>query len=104
MALQAVRAHARAGRNSTPQNTLVSGPPRPPSAPSTSPVPSTPSVPPAPLSNASNYDNRYTIAQRVQCLTLRAEGFSGRAIKERTGIESTRQNCQGISVGRAPWV
>jgi hypothetical protein len=54
MASAAVRAHARAGRRNTP-------PPPPP-----------PPIRPFPL-DAVDRGHRYTIIQRVQCLTLLAE-------------------------------
>lgn len=76
MASQAVRAHARAGRNSTPRNT-PSHRPSPPVRPLSQDVP--------------DHGHRYTLAQRVQCLTLQAEGFSRRDIEKKTGIKPSAQ-------------
>ena len=57
MASSAVRAHACAGRRNTTT-------PRPPPIPR--PLPQ----------NVIDRGHRYGIAQRIQCLTLQAEGFS----------------------------
>ena len=61
-----IRAHARAGRRNTTSHT--------------------PPVRPSPQ-DATDRGHRYTIIQRVQCLTLLAEGFSGRDIEKRTGVK-----------------
>jgi Transposase/DDE superfamily endonuclease len=39
----------------------------------------------------TNTSNRYTFAQRVQCLTLLAEGYSGRDILAKTGVTPASQ-------------
>ncbi len=81
MASQAVRAHARTGRNSTPRNT--------PSPRNTPPARSNPpSAPP----EAVNRRPKYSIAQRVHCLVLQGEGFSWREIERRTGIKQPQQS------------
>ena len=49
-------------------------------------------MPPRPLpENTVDRGNRYSIPQRVQCLTLIAEGFSGRFIETKTGIKPSAQ-------------
>ena len=65
MASQAVRVHARTGRNSTPQNTL--------------PLRNIPPVRSNPFpvrQEAVNSRPQYTIAQRVHYLILQGEGYS----------------------------
>jgi hypothetical protein len=72
MASSAVQAHARAGRQ--------------PAGPYTPPPPSPPYRPP-PFQPSAPQDvvrPKYSITQRVQCLTLLVEGYSGYKIK-RTG-------------------
>jgi hypothetical protein len=79
MASSAVRAHARAGRQ--------------PAGPRTPPPPPPPCGPP-PVQPSAPQDvvrPKYSIAQRVQCLTLLVEGYSGREIKRRTGIKPSVQ-------------
>ena len=84
MASHAVRAHARAGRNSTPRNAPPQNTP-PRNASSQDP-------PPQPSSNdKSSHGHRYTITQRVQCLTLQAEGFSRCDIEKKTGVKPSAQ-------------
>jgi DNA-binding NarL/FixJ family response regulator len=39
-----------------------------------------------PPTQADNRGHRYTLVQRTQCLTLLAEGYSGKDIEEKTGI------------------
>jgi hypothetical protein len=77
MASLAIRAYARAD-----------GSPNPPRNPSPrNPSPRT-LHPPRPLpQNAVDHGNRFSIAQRAQCLTLIAEGFSGLDIEKKTGIK-----------------
>jgi transposase len=79
MASPAIRAYARAG-----------GSPNPPRNPPRNPSPQT--APPRPLpQDAIDHGNRFSIAQRAQCLTLLAEGFSGRDIEKKTGIKPSAQ-------------
>jgi transposase len=68
MASNIARAHARTG-----QNTRNPPPPRP--------------LPQGTVDHA----HRYSLAQRVQCLTLLAEGYSGREIQARTGVIASSQ-------------
>jgi transposase len=81
MASPAVRAHARAGRRNTTSPRTSPPPPPPPAAP----------VRPLPQ-DAIDRGHRHTIIQRVQCLTLLAEGFSGRDIKKKTGVKPSAQS------------
>jgi transposase len=72
MASSVARAHARADH----QNTTSRAPP-----------------PPRPLPrDVVDRGHRYTIAQRVQCLTLLAEGFSGREVEKRTDVKPSAQS------------
>jgi hypothetical protein len=52
------------------------------------------SFPPArPLpQDATDNGNRYTLVQRVQCLTLIVEGRSGAYIEQKTGVKKRTQN------------
>ena len=52
------------------------------------------SPPPRPLPRTTiDHGHRYTVAQRIQCLTLLAEGFSFAAVEEKTGVkERTQRN------------
>jgi transposase len=79
MASSALRAHARAGRQ--PAGPRTPPPPPPPYGPP-------PVQPPAPQDVVRP---KYSIAQRVQCLTLLVEGYSGREIERRTGIKPSAQ-------------
>jgi transposase len=76
MVSPAVRAHARAGRRNT------TSPRTPPPPPPVRPLPQ----------DAVDRGHRYTIIQRVQCLKLLAEGFSGRDIEKKTGVKSSAQS------------
>jgi hypothetical protein len=77
MASVPIRAYARADES-----------PNPPGNPSPRA-----SHPPRPLpQNAVDHGNRFSIAQRVQCLTLIAEGFSGRDIEKKTGVKPSAQS------------
>jgi hypothetical protein len=50
------------------------------------------SPPPRPLpQDAIDRGHRYTLAQRIQCLTLLAEGFSAATVEERTGVKEGQQ-------------
>jgi hypothetical protein len=84
MASAAVRAYGRSDRrNPTPQRN-----PLPPS----SPPPPRPSPPPRPLpADVIDRGHRYTISQRVQCLTLLVEGFSQKEVEQRTGVKRPAQ-------------
>lgn len=73
MASPAVRAHAGAGRPN-------------PTAPRTPPI-----SPPLPQ-GVVHRGHRYSIVQRVQCLTLQAEGFSWRDIEAKTGVKQPAQS------------
>jgi hypothetical protein len=77
MASSAVRAYARAGRQPAG--------PRTPPPPPCKPPPVQPSTP------QDVVRPKYSIAQRVQCLTLLVEGYSGREIERRTGIKPSAQ-------------
>lgn len=78
MASHAVRAHARAGRNSTPSRNT-------PSPRNTS---SARSAPPPP--DVIEKGHKYSIAQRVHCLVLQGEGYSWREIERRTGVKQSQ--------------
>jgi hypothetical protein len=39
----------------------------------------------------SDHGNRYTLAQRIQCLTLLSEGFPPAHIEQRTGVKERSQ-------------
>jgi hypothetical protein len=68
MASNIARAHARIGQNTR----------NPP--------------PPHPLPQGTvDYVHRYNLAQRVQCLTLLAEGYLSREIQARTGVITSSQ-------------
>jgi hypothetical protein len=87
MASSAARAHARAGpqpagSRTTPSPSLPPSPPPPPRGPP-------PFQPPAPQDVVRP---KYSIAQRVQCLTLLVERYLGREIKRRTGIKPLAQS------------
>ena len=119
MASLAVRAHAQTGRGRgrgrgippSTQNSSSSSPPPPRNPPpglrnTSSPSPSSPAPrnppppqrrnnPPVPLplpQSTINRGHRYTIVQRVQCLTLIIEGFSGADIKAKTGVSRSAQS------------
>jgi hypothetical protein len=80
MASSTVRAHARAGRQ--------------PAGPRTPPPPPPPSCGPPPFQPPAPQDvvrSKYSITQRVQCLILLVEGYSGHEIKRRTGIKPSAQ-------------
>jgi hypothetical protein len=71
MASLVTRAHARADHQNTTSRT----------------------PPPRPLpQDVVDRGHRYTIAQRVQCLTLLAEGFSGREVEKRTDVKPSAQS------------
>ena len=51
-----------------------------------------PSPPPRPLPQGIiDRGNRYTLAQRIQCLTLLTEGFSASVIEQKTGVKERQQ-------------
>jgi Transposase len=77
MASAAARAHARAGRDRGRGRGLV------PPAPS--------STPPLSASEKEGPGHRYTIAQRIHCLSLIVEGFSGPYIEAKTGVARSAQ-------------
>lgn len=85
MTLTAVRAHARAGRG------LGRGATNPPSPSPPAPARSQPLAGPLPEENFDR-GHRYTLAQRIQCLTLLVEGFPGREIERRTGVTPSSQS------------
>ena len=97
MASSAVRAHAQTGRGRgrgrgiPPRNTPSPPPPAPP-APAPSRRRNAPSVPRPIPQGTIDYGYRYSIAQRVQCLTLIVEGFSGADIKAKTGFKRSAQS------------
>ena len=72
MASSAARAHACAGRQNITSRT---------------PPPTRP-----PPQDAVDRGHRLTIVQRVQCLTLLAEGYLGRDIEKRTGVKPSAQS------------
>jgi hypothetical protein len=48
--------------------------------------------PPRPIpQDIIDYGHRYTLAQRIQCLTLLTEGFSAAEIERRTGVKERQQ-------------
>jgi hypothetical protein len=54
--------------------------------------PQRPSPPARPLpQGVIDHGNRYTLAQRIQCLTLMTEGFSPVHIEQRTGVKERSQ-------------
>jgi transposase len=55
-------------------------------------APQRPSPPPRPLpQGVIDRGNRYTLAQRIQCLTLLTEGFSAAQVEQRTGVKERQQ-------------
>ena len=44
-----------------------------------------------PLPQDVDRGHRYTLAQRIQCLTLLAEGFSPATVEQRTGVKERQQ-------------
>jgi hypothetical protein len=86
MASSAARAHARAGRQPAGSRTTPSPSLPPPPPPRRGPPPFQPPTP------QDVVRPKYSIAQRVQCLTLLVEGYSGREIKRRTRIKPLAQS------------
>jgi hypothetical protein len=68
-------------------------PPAPaPLAPNRPPSPGDPLPPARPLpQGVKDSGHRYTLAQRIQCLTLVVEGFAPAYIKEKTGVSERSQ-------------
>jgi hypothetical protein len=66
-------------------------PPRPPS-PTAEPPPIEPPRSTRPLAQGvTDHGNRYTLVQRIQCLSLLAEGFPAAHIEQRTGVKERAQ-------------
>ena len=55
--------------------------------------PRRPSPPPRPLpQGVIDRGHRYTLAQRIQCLTLLAEGLSATVVEQKTGVKKRQQH------------
>ena len=104
MSSSVVQAHVKTGRgrgrgrgrglsssrNTPPSRDITSSPPPPSQDTSPASRPSRNAPRPLPQS-VIDHGHRYSIAQRVQCLTLIVEGFSGRDIEKKTGVKPTAQ-------------
>ena len=99
-------------KSQRPASTAPSAPAPPAPAPTPAPTPAPAPAPPAPVPLTSNRPpspgdpvpfarplpqgvkdsgHRYTLAQRIQCLTLVVEGFTPAYIKEKTGVGERSQ-------------